>query len=64
MWVCEKQIITKWPRDILSYKERLTFKLTDEESLSTGESQHVSSLPGLGSVAPCGGYQLLLSTAA
>nr|XP_060638791.1 ATP-binding cassette sub-family F member 2 [Anolis sagrei ordinatus] len=31
IWVCEKRTITKWPGDILSYKEHLKSKLVDEE---------------------------------
>ncbi|MBZ3884217.1 ATP-binding cassette sub-family F member 2 [Sciurus carolinensis] len=31
IWVCEKQTITKWPGDILAYKEHLKSKLVDEE---------------------------------
>ncbi|XP_026550351.1 ATP-binding cassette sub-family F member 2-like isoform X2 [Notechis scutatus] len=31
IWVCEKKTITKWPGDILSYKEHLKAKLVDEE---------------------------------
>ncbi|KAB0395994.1 hypothetical protein E2I00_013402, partial [Balaenoptera physalus] len=31
IWVCEKQTITKWPGDILAYKEHLKSKLVGEE---------------------------------
>lgn len=27
IWVCEKQTITKWSRDILAYKEHLKSKI-------------------------------------
>lgn len=31
IWVCEKQTISKWEGDILSYKEHLKSKLAGEE---------------------------------
>ncbi|XP_078518906.1 ATP-binding cassette sub-family F member 2 isoform X1 [Lissotriton helveticus] len=34
IWVCEKQTITKWKGDILSYKDHLKSKLVREEPLS------------------------------
>ncbi|XP_078234324.1 ATP-binding cassette sub-family F member 2 isoform X1 [Pogona vitticeps] len=41
IWVCEKRTITKWPGDILSYKEHLKSKLVDEEPQLTRKSHNV-----------------------
>lgn len=41
IWVCEKQTITKWPGDILAYKEHLKSKLVDEEPQLTKRTHNV-----------------------
>ncbi|XP_077158746.1 ATP-binding cassette sub-family F member 2 isoform X2 [Paroedura picta] len=41
IWVCEKQTITKWPGDILSYKEHLKSKLVGEEPQLTKRTHNV-----------------------
>lgn len=41
IWVCEKQAITKWPGDILAYKEHLKSKLVDEEPQLTKRTHNV-----------------------
>ncbi|KAL6081708.1 hypothetical protein STEG23_005615 [Scotinomys teguina] len=42
IWVCEKQTITKWPGDILAYKEHLKSKLVDEEPQLTKRTHNVT----------------------
>lgn len=41
IWVCEKQTITKWPGDILAYKEHLKSKLVGEEPQPTRRTHNV-----------------------
>ncbi|XP_030881272.1 ATP-binding cassette sub-family F member 2 [Leptonychotes weddellii] len=41
IWVCEKQTITKWPGDILAYKEHLKSKLVGEEPQLTRRTHNV-----------------------
>lgn len=41
IWVCEKQTITKWPGDILAYKEHLKSKLVDEKPQLTERTHNV-----------------------
>lgn len=41
IWVCEKQTITKWQGDILSYKEHLKSKLAGEEPQLTKRTHNV-----------------------
>ncbi|KAK7803317.1 hypothetical protein U0070_024514 [Myodes glareolus] len=41
IWVCEKQTITKWPGNILAYKEHLKSKLVDEKPQLTERTHNV-----------------------
>lgn len=41
IWVCEKQTITKWPGDILAYKEHLKSKVVGEEPQLTRRTHNV-----------------------
>ncbi|XP_064410661.1 ATP-binding cassette sub-family F member 2 isoform X2 [Latimeria chalumnae] len=41
IWVCEKQTITKWKGDILSYKEHLKSKLIDDDPQLTKQMHNV-----------------------
>uniref|UniRef100_A0A2K5S3N1 ABC transporter domain-containing protein n=1 Tax=Cebus imitator TaxID=2715852 RepID=A0A2K5S3N1_CEBIM len=41
IWVYEKQTITKWPGDILAYKEHLKSKLVDEQPQLTKRTHNV-----------------------
>lgn len=41
IWVCEKKTISKWPGDILSYKEHLKSKVVDEEHQLTKRMHNV-----------------------
>ncbi|XP_039221686.1 ATP-binding cassette sub-family F member 2 [Crotalus tigris] len=41
IWVCEKRTISKWPGDILSYKEHLKSKVVDEEHQLTKRMHNV-----------------------
>ncbi|XP_015282191.1 PREDICTED: ATP-binding cassette sub-family F member 2 [Gekko japonicus] len=41
IWVCEKQAITKWQGDILSYKEHLKSKLVGEEPQLTKRTHNM-----------------------
>ncbi|KAG8147765.1 putative ATP-binding cassette sub-family F member 2 protein, partial [Naja naja] len=41
IWVCEKETITTWPGDILSYKEHLKSKLVDEEPQLTKKTHNI-----------------------
>ncbi|XP_011375880.1 uncharacterized protein LOC105303775 [Pteropus vampyrus] len=45
IWVCEKQTITKWPGDILAYKEHLKSKLVGEEPQLTRRTHNVWTAP-------------------
>uniref|UniRef100_A0A5F9CM86 ABC transporter domain-containing protein n=1 Tax=Oryctolagus cuniculus TaxID=9986 RepID=A0A5F9CM86_RABIT len=60
IWVCEKQAITKWPGDILAYKEHLKSKLVDEEPQLTKRTHNVYIQPRLDlagcSLQPLAGY--------
>uniref|UniRef100_A0A2K6U103 ABC transporter domain-containing protein n=1 Tax=Saimiri boliviensis boliviensis TaxID=39432 RepID=A0A2K6U103_SAIBB len=41
IWVCEEQAITKWPGDILAYKEHFKSKLVDEKPPLTKRTHNV-----------------------